>query len=412
MGEFLKLEKPSEALRTFLDQIPETRRPSETISTRLAAGRVLVEAILSPEPSPAFNRSTVDGYAVHANDSFGASDGIPAFFKIVGEVVMGKKTVLKVEGGEAAVVHTGGMLPEGCDAVIMVEQTQKAREDQIEVSKAVSPGENVILAGEDLETGEEILEAGTLIRAVEIGGLLAVGLTEINVFRKPFIGVLSSGDELVEPGTSPQPGQIRDINSSMLAVLIEENGGIAKTYELMPDDPRKMREITTRAFSECDALVITAGSSASTRDFTAQIVQELGQPGVIVHGVNIKPGKPTILAVCAGKPVIGLPGNPVSAFVIANIFLLPMLRRISGLIKHSDARVGIAKLKINLPSVAGREDYWPVRLEKTESGWTADPIFYKSNLIFTLVKADALAVVPADANGMAAGSMIEFIPLR
>jgi molybdopterin molybdotransferase len=412
MGEFLRLVKPAEALKIFLEQLQATSLNTEVLPTKSAVGRVSAEAVISQEPSPAFNRSTVDGFAVHSTDSYGASEGVPAFFKIVGEVRMGEQTEIPVGRGEAAVIHTGGMLPEECDSVIMVEQTQQTKANEIEVSKPVSPGENMILAGEDLKPGEKILETGIVIRDVEIGCLLAVGVKTVCVYRKPIMGILSSGDELVDPSCTPKPGQIRDINSAMLTALVERQGGQAVVYELMPDDPEKMRATTSKAFSECNALVITAGSSASIRDFTAQIIQELGEPGVIVHGVNIKPGKPTILAVCYGKPVIGLPGNPVSAYVIANLFVLPMLRKVTGETNPRLEIRGRARLKVNLASLAGREDYWPVRLEKVNEEWVADPIFYKSNLIFSLVKADGLAIIPADANGLQAGSEVDIIPMR
>jgi molybdopterin molybdotransferase len=304
------------------------------------------------------------------------------------------------------------MLPEGCDAVIMIEQAQTTREKEIEVSKAVSQGENTIQAGEDIRPGEEIIGAGKLIRAVEIGGLLAVGIQLLEVNRKPVVGILSSGDELVEASKTPLPGQIRDINSAMLSALISSHGGVSKVFDLMPDDPDKMLAIAGEAFHTCDSLVITAGSSASTRDFTARIIQSLGDPGVIVHGVNIKPGKPTILAVCNGKPVIGLPGNPVSAYVIACLFAIPMLRRIAREIDPFPGIRGKARLKVNLASFAGREDFWPVRIKLIENERVAEPIFYKSNLIFNLVNADALAIIPEDANGVEAGSLIDFIPLR
>ncbi|NTW08665.1 MAG: molybdopterin molybdotransferase MoeA [Anaerolineaceae bacterium] len=412
MSEFLRLEKPSIALKNFLAQIPAAELKTESIPTINAMGRICASSVISPESSPGFNRSTVDGYGVHAVDSFGATEGVPAFFKIIGEVRMGEKPDFKVATGEVALIHTGGMLPEGCDAVIMIEQAQTTRENEIEVSKAVSQGENTILAGEDISPGEEIISAGKLIRPVEIGGLLAVGIHQVEVFRKPVVGILSSGDELVEASKTPLPGQIRDINSAMLSALISSHGGIGKVFELMPDDPEKMLAIAEEAFKSCDSLVITAGSSASTRDYTARIIQSLGDPGVIVHGVNIKPGKPTILAVCNGKPVIGLPGNPVSAYVIACLFAIPMLRRITGEIDPLPGIRGKARLKVNLASLAGREDFWPVRIKQIDDEWVAEPIFYKSNLIFTLVNADALAIIPEDANGVEAGSLIDFIPLR
>jgi molybdopterin molybdotransferase len=412
MNEFLRLEKPSKSLEQFLAQIPAGLLENEMIPTVSALCRICASPIISAESSPGFNRSSVDGYAVHASDSFGASEGVPAFFKLIGEVRMGEKPTIEVGAGEAAVIHTGGMLPGDCDAVIMIEQTQKTRENEIEVTKAVGPGENTILAGEDVRSGDVILRAGKLIRAVEIGGLLAVGIQKVQVYRKPVVGILSSGDELVSASDTPFPGQIRDINTAMLSALISSNGGISKEFDLMPDDPEKMREIAGEAFKTCDALVITAGSSASTRDYTAQIIQSLGDPGVIVHGVNIKPGKPTILAVCNGKPVIGLPGNPVSAYVIACLFALPMLRRIAGENDRSMEIRSTARLKVNLASLAGREDYWPVQISKINEEWFAEPIFFKSNLIFTLVNADGLAIIPEDANGMQAGSWIEIIPLR
>jgi molybdopterin molybdotransferase len=412
MSEFLRLEKPSIALIKFLAQIPAAELKTESIPTENAMGRICASSVISPESSPGFNRSTVDGYAVHAVDSFGASEGVPAFFKVIGEVRMGEKPDLKVASNEVALIHTGGMLPEGCDAVIMIEQAQTTRENEIEVSKAVSQGENIILAGEDKSPGEEIIGAGRLIRAVEIGGLLAVGIQQVEVFHKPIVGILSSGDELVTASETPLPGQIRDINSAMLSALISSHGGIGKVFELMPDDPEKMLAIAEEAFKSCDSLVITAGSSASTRDYTARIIQSLGDPGVIVHGVNIKPGKPTILAVCNGKPVIGLPGNPVSAYVIACLFAIPMLRRTTGEIEPFSGIRGKARLKVNLASLAGREDFWPVRIKQIDDEWVAEPIFYKSNLIFTLVNADALAIIPEDANGVEAGSLIDFIPLR
>ena len=411
MGEFLKLLPPSDALQKFLSHIPQRQIPSQKIKTEEAIGRICAESILSPEHSPSFPRSSVDGYAVIARDSYGASESAPLFFRVTGEILMGKAPNLEIHAGESALIHTGGMLPRGSDAVIMLEQAQATREGEIEVIKGVSPGENIIQAGEDIHLGDEILQKGRVIRPVEIGGLLAVGLMEVPVYRQPIIGILSSGDELVNPDTQPAAAQVRDINTSMLSHLIEANGGMAKRYPPMPDDPVRIKSEIQKAYGECDALVITAGSSASTRDFTAGIVQQMGDPGVLVHGVNIKPGKPTILAVCGEKPIIGLPGNPVSAFVIASLFVLPMMRKISGSTETSAFPRPQVKLKVNLSSVAGREDYWPVKLEKKEGIWFADPVFYKSNLILSLVRADALAVIPTDANGMAAGDWVEIIPL-
>jgi molybdopterin molybdotransferase len=412
MPEFLVLKKPLEALDELLRNIPQVMLKKITVPTGDSLGRISAEIVVSPEQSPAFRRSAVDGYALIARDSFGSSESLPAFFKVIGEIRMGKKDEYKLNKGETVMIHTGGMLPEKCDAVVMMENTQISRSNEIEVFKAVSSGENILEMGEDLNKGEEILYSGKIIRSADIGGLLAVGINKVTVYEKPRIGILSSGDELVSPSKKPKAGQVRDINSSMLAALLEKHGGLPVIYPIMPDDSEKMNECITGAFKECDSLIITAGSSASTRDFTAQIVRQLGKPGILSHGVNIKPGKPTILAVCGGKPVIGLPGNPVSALVIAILFVIPMVKKLSGITRQFPLVRGKAKISVNLASVSGREDYWPVKITQSEGEIIAEPIFYKSNLIFSLVKADGLAIVPADANGIAAGELIEFIQVE
>jgi len=410
--EFLVLKKPSDALKEFLESIPPIKLEKSTIPTEKAIGRVAAEPIISPESSPAFRRSTVDGYAVSSKDTHGSSEGLPTYLKIIGEIRMGERNHQNPGRGEAVMIYTGGMIPTGCDAVIMVENTQISRENEIEVNKPVSHGENILTEGEDLSIGEVIITGGKLIRAAEIGGLLAVGIDQVMVFNRPRVGILSSGDELVPPSKKPNPGQVRDINSSILAVMVEKYGGIPVLYEVMPDDAEIMKERIINAFTECDSLVITAGSSASTRDFTSRIIQQLGKPGILSHGINIKPGKPTILAICEGKPVIGLPGNPVSAFVIATLFVIPMLKAICGASKQFQNSPGKARINVNLASVAGREDYWPVTFTTKNGELIAEPIYFKSNLIFTLVKADGLAIIPLDANGVEAGEFIDILPVE
>jgi molybdopterin molybdotransferase len=411
MPEFLQLENPTLALKSFLEKISLPNLGNDRIPTTEAVGRVIAAAVLSPESSPAFSRSTVDGFAVRARDTFGASEGIPVYLSSLGELRMGKKPAVMIEKGKTIGIHTGGMLPDGSDAVVMVENIQVLPNGEIEITKSVSPGENMIREGEDVKLGEEIIQAGRLLRPVEIGGLLAVGITVVEVRKEPRVGILSSGDELVDPRINPKPGQVRDINSYMIASLISRNGGVPVTYELMPDDPISIQESLQKAFRECDALVITAGSSTSTRDFTSQAILKLGSPGILNHGLNIKPGKPTILAVCDGKPVIGLPGNPVSALVIATLFVIPMIMKIAGVKDLISPEKGRAKLAINLPSLAGREDYWPIKIEEKDGEIIANPIFYKSNLIFSLVNANALAIVPTEVNGLAAGESIEYFRL-
>ena len=406
MPEFLKLLPPAEALARLLAALPDPGTASEKLPALSALGRVTAEDVRAPHPLPAFPRSTVDGYAVYAADTFGASESMPAYLALVGEVPMGVSPAIDLRPGQAALIHTGGMLPAGSDAVVMLEQTQSVRSGEIEVLRPVAAGENVILVGEDVAEGEIVLPAGVCLRPAEIGGAMALGITSLRVAIKPRVGILSSGDEIVPPDQSPQPGQVRDVNSYALAALISEAGGEPVLYGIFPDRLDVMKQAARKALAECDLVVVTAGSSASARDMTSEAIASLGSPGVLVHGVNVRPGKPTILAVCDGKAVVGLPGNPVSALVIAGLFVVPVVERILGL-KSRRPRPSIrATLLTNIASQAGREDWVAVQLSQGKIGWEAAPIFAKSNLIFSLVRADGLVCIPPDATGIAAGETV------
>jgi molybdopterin molybdotransferase len=263
-------------------------------------------------------------------------------------------------------IHTGGMLPQGADGVVMVEHTQMVGTGEIETLRAVAVGENVLKVGEDVSQGEEVILQGTFLRPAEIGGLMALGITQIAVARRPRVGILSSGDEVVPPESELAPGQVRDVNAFSLSALVEEAGGEPVRYGIFPDQAEALRTGARRALAECDVVVITAGSSASARDLTAEVINDLGAPGVFVHGVNVRPGKPTILAVCDGKAVVGLPGNPVSALVIASLFVRPVIEALLGLRRGRPQASVTANLTLNLPSQAGREDWVAVRLLRTQ----------------------------------------------
>ncbi|MBP7227563.1 MAG: molybdopterin molybdotransferase MoeA [Longilinea sp.] len=402
MAEFLKLHLPTDALDLFFRHLPPVQVQAELLPTYAALGRVLASDVLAEEALPAFARSSVDGYAVRAADTFGASDSLPAYLSVVGEVPMGAAPGFVLQRGQAALIHTGGMLPQGADAVVMLEYTQAARADEVEVLRAAGVGENVLQVGEDVRPGDCVLKAGTLLRAAQIGGLLALGKLEVAVALRPQFGILSTGDEVVPVTQKPAPGQVRDINTGALTALIEQFGGVAKHYPIVPDRAEALEAALRQARAENDAVIITAGSSASVRDLTADVIQQMGAPGVLVHGVNIRPGKPTILAVCDGQPIIGLPGNPVSALVIARLFVAPLVQRLLGMAAQPWP-LRVARLTLNIPSQAGREDYVPVRLLGNE----AEPIFFKSNLIFTLAQADGLVRIPADATGLEAGTIVD-----
>jgi molybdopterin molybdotransferase len=351
---------------------------------------------------------------------------------------MGDAPDFEIDAGHCALIHTGGMLPHGADAVVMLEYVQSAQKDEIEIFRAVAEGENVIRVGEDVAQGQTVQAKGSLIRPAEIGGLMALGLLQIKVVRKPRVGLISTGDEVIDPGQSPRPGQVRDVNSFTLSALVEKSGGAPKLYGIVADEFVALKKAAAQGLSECDLVIITAGSSASTRDMTADVIRSLGAPGVLVHGINTRPGKPTILGVCDGKAVIGLPGNPVSALVNGYLFVVPVLEKLLGALPRPQATV-LAQLTVNLPSQAGREDWWPVKLIVNRNQATpalpgtagyqgtcaphlswrtvpggasvenldADPIFGKSNLIFTLAAADGLLRIPPDATGLSAGETVE-----
>jgi molybdopterin molybdotransferase len=331
---------------------------------------------------------------------------------MVGEIPMGAEPDFKVKPTQCAMIHTGGMLPEGTNAVVMVENTQKSQQDEIEVMRSVAIGENIIEVGEDIKFGERLLPTGKQIRESDIGGLMAMGVTTLSAAQIPKVGIISTGDEIISPEIELSPGQVRDINSYSLSAVVSRYGGMPLLYGIIPDEEETLQKIAQNALKECEMILITAGSSVSHRDITSLVINKLGKPGVLVHGVNIRPGKPTILSVCEGKPVIGLPGNPVSALVIAKLFVVPILERLLGVTNKKPTATVTAELTVNLSSQSGREDWIPVRIITNEQNeYKADPIFGKSNLIFTLVKSDGLIRISPDDTGISAGEHVEVVLL-
>ena len=411
MTELFTVRTPGEAWNIFTQHFsPVIER--EAIATVDALDRVLAVDLSAPQDLPTFPRATVDGYAVAAADTFGATPGLPALLTVVGEVPMGQAASFTVGSGEAALVHTGGMLPPGTDAVVMIENTQLAGAAGIEVMQPVADGQGVIRVGEDIRKGAPVLGAGRRLRPQDIGGLLALGITTVTVARPPRVAIISTGDEVVPPDQPVGPGQVRDINSYTLAALTQQVGGEAVRYGIIPDDRVALAAVAAQAHAACDLLVFSAGSSVSYRDMTADVINALGPPGVLVHGVSVKPGKPTILAVCAGKPVFGLPGNPVSAMVIFDLFITPTILALLGVGKVPEAcarpraQQTSARLARNLASDTGREDFVPVRLEMRDGESWAVPVLGKSNLIYTLVNAEGVIKIPLDSSGIRAGAWV------
>ncbi|MGF1506044.1 MAG: gephyrin-like molybdotransferase Glp [Anaerolineae bacterium] len=383
-SQFFDLVAPEEARQRLLAHITPLTE-TDTLPAYQAMGRVLAHAMRSPQVLPTFRRSTVDGFAVRAQDTHGASDSLPAYLAMAGEVPMGVISEQVLQQAQAITVHTGGMIPDGADAVVMIEDTQQVGDDEIEVRRTVAAGENVINVGEDINEGDLILPAGHRLREHDIGGLLAVGLTEVEVVARPRVAIFSSGDEVIPPQQEPLPGQVRDINSYTLAALVARMGGQAVLGGILPDDYEAIRARVSAAFKDgANMIVLSAGSSVSVRDNTARVLDALGDPGVLVHGIATRPGKPTILGMAGRVPLIGLPGNPISAFVQFMMIGVPALSALQGAAPRP-AEVLRARLTTNVPSMAGREDYVPAKLLPGEDIPRAEPIFFKSNLIFKLV---------------------------
>lgn len=386
--------------------------PTETIDTIEAFNRVLARDVIAQSPMPEFRRSTVDGYAVRAATT-------PGVLRVVGEVRMGELATTGLRPGEAVLVPTGGNLPAGADAVVMIEQTSPldVNTTKIQTSAKLAAGENVIQEGEDVRAGDVVMRAGTRLREHEIGGLLALGLAKIDVMRKPRVALIASGDELV-PATSPtQPGQVRNINAPMLAALVQHNGGLPIDFGILPDVRLAFEEAGQRAMRDADVIVFMAGSSVGERDFVPDVVNALGKPGILTHGILFRPGKPTLFAACDGKPVFGLPGNPISALVTATLFVVPMLWRLQGATNPPQPNVIRAKLSSEVKSPKDLEHWFPVRLDAQSLANSshrdvlqlpiADPVTTKSNLIFGLVRATGLACAPMGVDRLNAGDEID-----
>ncbi|KAA3663162.1 MAG: molybdopterin molybdenumtransferase MoeA [Chloroflexi bacterium] len=413
MPEFFNVLPPDEA-RELLFEYLTAVLPPETIPATDALNRVTASPVFAPHALPTFRRSTMDGYAVKAVNTYGASESLPAFLNVIGEVPMGQAASVTLLTGEAAIVHTGGMIPETADAVVQIEHTQivgAGRVDappyEIEVFKAVAVGQNVLQVGEDVQHQDEILPAGHLLRPQDLGGLLALGIMEVNVTQRPRIGILATGDEVIPPANMAGPGQIRDINSYTVAGLTQQAGGIPVIGEIVADDFAVLETAAATMLAETDMLVMSAGSSVSVRDMTVDVLNKLGKPGVLLHGVATRPGKPTIVGVVDNKPIIGLPGNPVSAMVQFDMFGTPAIYRLQGVQQMPRRGLVWAKLSQNIASESGREDYVPARLDDGADGLTATPVFGKSNLIYTLVNADGLIKIPLNKGGLLAGEWVE-----
>jgi molybdopterin molybdotransferase len=410
LSELFTVIAPRDALVMLLEAAAPIGR-TERLPLHAVRGRVLAADVIADEVLPAFARSLMDGFAVRSADTHGAGESSPAYLRLAGEVLMGRLPTCAVGPREAVRIHTGAMLPAGADAVVMVEETNE-HGGEIEVLAAAPAGDNVLLPGEDVRPGALAFAAGTRLDVAALGGLAALGQSEVTVRARPRIAILSTGDEVVPVGERPAGARVRDINATTVAATIEAAGGEALPRGIVADDANALAGRAAAALAEADALVISAGSSVSHRDITADVVARLGAPGILAHGIAIRPGKPTIIAMCDGKPVIGLPGNPASAVVVAWRIVRPLVRRLAGerdVPVDGDGTID-AVLALDLPSRPGREDFVPCRLDRCSEPPRATPIFGESNLIFTLVRSDGLAIIPVDRSGLRAGERVRVVP--
>ncbi len=378
------------------------------LSMQESYGRVLAEDLHSPEDLPAFPRSTVDGFAVIAADTFGATENMPVYLNVTHEVFMGKEPGFSLKKGTSAKIPTGGMLPLSADAVVMLEYVQSAGGEVIEVLKPVAPGENVISVGEDVKKGDIILKKGSRLRPQDVAALAGVGITTVAVYEKPKVSIISTGDEIVPAYSSPLPGQVRDVNSYNLAGLVLETGGIPVRKGIFRDEYELLRDVLEESVNSSGMVVITGGSSVGVMDMTAKIIGSLGSPGVIFHGVTLKPGKPTIGGVVNGVPVFGLPGHPAAVSVCFHLFVRPVLKMLAGISgKEYLGKAAIsARMAKNVSSDAGREEHIRVAIEERDGELWAVPVLGKSGLIRTLVMADGTVTIPSGIRGIEEGETV------
>jgi molybdopterin molybdotransferase len=403
MNDFFKLMSPAEFIALLTEFAP---LEAETIALPQARGRILTEQLISREALPPFSRSTMDGFAVRASDTFGCSDSETALLKVVGEIAMGTcGQGYRLKPGQAVRIWTGGELPQKADAVVMVEYTQPFDEETVAVFRPVAPGENVTQAGEDYQPGAMILDRGRTLRPQDLGVLSGLGMTTVPVYRRPKVAILSTGDELVPSSETPPPGKIRDINSTTMAAMVEEAGGLAMPLGICEDDFDRILAVCKEALEEADILLLSGGSSVGKRDFTHRVFAAIPDSRMLVHGVSVRPGKPTILARQGNKAMFGLPGHVASALVIFYCFVRPLMRQYTGLGPTLGLTTVRALTGQQIPSAIGREEYVRVRLEPQADGSLpkAMPVYGKSGLLSPLVRADGLLPIGRDVEGLDRG---------
>lgn len=378
----------------------DARPVAESVGLDGAVGRVLAAPLTITADLPPFPRSSMDGYAVAARDTYGAAESLPALLTVAGEVPMGGVPPAALAPGQAMRIATGGMLPEGSDAVVMVEHTEILDAMTVAVGRPVAPGENIVARGEDLRAGQTVLPAGHRLRARDLAVLAALGLVRVAVTRRPRVAIISTGDELVPPEQDPAPGQIRDVNTALLTALVQQAGGEAVPLGIVPDREEAFFAVLRRT-AGCDCVILSGGSSAGARDLTAAVIDRFGRPGVLFHGVSMRPGKPFIFGVADTVPYFGLSGNPTSALVGFIVLVRPLLWKLSG---STERQLFIpVRVERSLPSAGGREDYYRAQVFEQEGELWARPLPGQAGLLSTMLHGNALLRIQEHCEGVEAG---------
>lgn len=398
----LYVKTPEEVLAMIESEFAPLER-TETVPLRDAMGRILAEDIAAREYVPDFDRSTVDGFAVRASDTFGCSDAIPAILPLQATVLMGQGADFALNEGECVAVPTGGAVPRDADSVVMLEYTEDYGDGTIGIAKPAAPGMNMIFRGDDVYPGKVILRKGRVLSSADIGALAAIGQVEVKVAKKLTVGVISTGDELVPPEVQPGPGQVRDVNSPMLEAMLTAFGCYVNNYGIVIDDEALLAEKVNNAVLECDAVLLSGGSSVGVKDAACRIIESVGR--LLLHGIAIKPGKPTILGKAGEKPVVGLPGHPVAAYFITKLFVQPLLGRLTG--RDMTAYTVTARVTESISANHGRAQYHCCRLTRRDGQLYAQPIRGKSGLITTLAGADGYFCIDRDCEGLPQNAEIQ-----
>jgi molybdopterin molybdotransferase len=404
----LDVKSVKEVIEIISNNFKDTRLDTEVVDILEAVGRIAASDLKATEDIPGFDRSSVDGYAVISTDTFGASDTLPAQLELIGEVKMGEKPTLALNAGQAIYVPTGGELPQGADAMVMIEYTDNFNDGFIYINKASSPGSHVVFKGDDTRESEVKIKAGTLLRPQDIGVMAAMGYSSIEVKKKLRVGIISTGDEIIGINEKPVGSQVRDINAYALYAGLIKSGAQPKLYGIVHDSFDSIRQMVERALEESEIVLISGGSSAGARDETAKVIDSLGSPGVLVHGIAVKPGKPTIIGKIGEKAVIGLPGHPASAYSIYHVFVNHLMNVMNG--RNSELIPSVrAKMLYNYPSNTGREEYVPLEVKEVDGRLYANPVFGKSGMITLLTSANGYVHLSRGSEGIDRGSEVEVI---